>query len=100
MNNAQRKVVTKQTIRSAYHLLDSCELCPRACNINRLNDEKGFCGTGAKAVVSSAGPHYGEESVLVGNGGSGQYSLRGVISVVFSVKTTISVSCDMGTRSK
>jgi len=71
MNDAQRKVVTKQIIRSAYHLLDSCELCPRACNINRLNDEKGFCGTGAKAVVSSAAPHYGEESVLVGSGGSG-----------------------------
>ncbi len=30
----------------------------------------------------------------------GQFSLRGVTSAVFSVKTTISVSCDMGTRSK
>ncbi len=77
MNNTQSKVVTKETIRSAYHLLDSCELCPRACNINRLNDEKGFCGTGAKAVVSSAGPHYGEESVLVGSGGSGTIFFAG-----------------------
>ncbi len=77
MNNTQCKVVTKETIRSAYHLLDSCELCPRACNINRLNDEKGFCGTGAKAVVSSAGPHYGEESVLVGSGGSGTIFFAG-----------------------
>ena len=77
MNDAQRKVVTKQIIRSAYHLLDACELCPRACNINRLNDEKGFCGTGAKAVVSSADPHYGEESVLVGSGGSGTIFFAG-----------------------
>ncbi len=77
MNNTQSKVVTKQIIRSAYHLLESCKLCPRACNINRLNDEKGFCGTGAKAVVSSAGPHYGEESVLVGSGGSGTIFFAG-----------------------
>ncbi|MCP4254439.1 MAG: radical SAM protein, partial [Candidatus Scalindua sp.] len=77
MNNTQCKVVTKETIRSAYHLLDSCELCPRACNINRLNEEKGFCGTGAKAVVSSACPHYGEESVLVGSGGSGTIFFAG-----------------------
>ncbi len=77
MNKVQRKVVTKHTIRSAYHLFDSCELCPRECDVNRLNDEKGFCGTGAKAVVSSAGPHYGEESVLVGNGGSGTIFFAG-----------------------
>ena len=42
-----------------------------------MNDEKGFCGIGAKAVVSSAGPHYGEESVLVGSGGSGTIFFAG-----------------------
>ncbi len=57
--------------------MESCELCPRRCKVNRLNDEKGFCGTGAKAVVSSAGPHFGEESVLVGNGGSGTIFFAG-----------------------
>ncbi len=77
MKSAQRKVVTNETIRSAYSLLESCELCPRACRVNRLNDEKGFCGIGAKAVVSSAGPHYGEESVLVGIGGSGTIFFAG-----------------------
>lgn len=77
MRNAHGKAVSKQTIRSAYNLLESCELCPRTCRINRLNDEKGFCGIGATAVVSSAGPHYGEESVLVGNGGSGTIFFAG-----------------------
>ena len=77
MINTQRKVVTKQTIQSAYNLLESCELCPRVCKVNRLNGEKGFCGIGAKAVVSSAGPHYGEESVLVGSGGSGTIFFAG-----------------------
>jgi putative pyruvate formate lyase activating enzyme len=42
-----------------------------------LNDEKGFCGIGARAVVSSAGPHYGEESVLVGDDGSGTIFFAG-----------------------
>jgi len=52
-------------------------LCPRVCKVNRLNGGKGFCGIGAKAVVSSAGPHYGEESVLVGSGGSGTIFFAG-----------------------
>ncbi len=77
MRNAQRKIISKQTIETAYHLLESCELCPRMCRVNRLDDEKGFCGIGAKAVVSSSDPHYGEESVLVGNGGSGTIFFAG-----------------------
>jgi putative pyruvate formate lyase activating enzyme len=77
MKSVQRKAVTKLTIHSAYSLLESCELCPRLCKVNRLNEEKGFCGIGARAVVSSAGPHYGEESVLVGSGGSGTIFFAG-----------------------
>jgi putative pyruvate formate lyase activating enzyme len=77
MRNAPGKVISRQTIETAYHLLESCELCPRMCRVNRLNDEKGFCGIGAKAVVSSSGSHYGEESVLVGNGGSGTIFFAG-----------------------
>ena len=77
MKNAHGKLISKQTIQSAYKLLESCELCQRTCRINRLNDEKGFCGIGAKAVVSSASPHFGEESVLVGNGGSGTIFFAG-----------------------
>jgi putative pyruvate formate lyase activating enzyme len=37
----------------------------------------GFCGIGDKTVVSSAGPHFGEESVLVGTGGSGTIFFAG-----------------------
>jgi putative pyruvate formate lyase activating enzyme len=51
--------------------LGTCELCPRRCRVNRLEDEKGFCRTGRKAVLSSFGPHFGEEDPLVGSGGSG-----------------------------
>ncbi len=77
MVNSQRNTVSKHIIDTAYKLLESCELCPRVCRVNRLNDEKGFCGIGAKAVVSSASPHYGEESVLVGKGGSGTIFFAG-----------------------
>lgn len=51
--------------------LSSCQLCPRRCKVNRLKDEKGICKTGRLACVSSFGPHFGEESPLVGTGGSG-----------------------------
>jgi putative pyruvate formate lyase activating enzyme len=51
--------------------LECCRLCPRECKVNRRADEKGFCRTGIKAVVSSYSPHFGEEDPLVGTGGSG-----------------------------
>ena len=91
MRNAKRVVVTTETIQSAYHLLEYCELCPRVCKVNRLDGEKGFCGIGAKAVVSSTGPHYGEESVLVGKGGSGTIFFAGCnLGCVFCQNSDIS----------
>ena len=39
--------------------------------MNRLKGELGQCRTGECAVVSSFGPHFGEEAPLVGTGGSG-----------------------------
>ncbi len=67
----------KEKIMAVYEIMESCELCPRMCRVNRLNEEKGFCGLGSKAVVSSACPHFGEESVLVGYGGSGTIFFTG-----------------------
>ena len=52
-------------------ILNSCTLCPHECGIDRLNGEKGICQSGAKAEVSSAFPHFGEEPPLVGRRGSG-----------------------------
>ncbi len=37
----------------------------------------GFCGIGDMPVVSSAEPHFGEESILVGSGGSGTIFFAG-----------------------
>ena len=51
--------------------LESCDICPHQCKVNRLEDEKGKCKTGRRATLSSFGPHFGEESPLVGRNGSG-----------------------------
>jgi putative pyruvate formate lyase activating enzyme len=62
----------KKRANELYAIMESCELCPRSCGVNRLKGESGFCCTpGATLVVSAAHPHFGEERPLVGNGGSG-----------------------------
>jgi putative pyruvate formate lyase activating enzyme len=57
--------------KAAERLLEPCRVCPRACLAQRLQGETGVCGVAAKAMISSHGPHYGEERPLVGYGGSG-----------------------------
>lgn len=61
----------KEKIKLLAKILNSCTLCPRRCKVNRINGQKGFCGGGMDAVVSSAFAHFGEESCLVGSNGSG-----------------------------
>ncbi|MHB2148216.1 radical SAM protein [Calditrichota bacterium LG25] len=52
-------------------LLTGCTVCPRNCQVNRLDDEQGFCLTGRNAYVTSICDHHGEEPVLSGYRGSG-----------------------------
>jgi len=52
-------------------ILLNCTLCPRECKVNRIKGERGYCGGGKDARVSSAFAHFGEESCLVGRNGSG-----------------------------
>ena len=52
-------------------MLEDCVLCPRKCRVNRLADEKGKCQVTRDVVISSYGPHFGEEAPLVGQHGSG-----------------------------
>lgn len=51
------------------HLAD-CDLCGWECHIDR-RERTGACKTGLQAIVSSYGPHHGEEDPLRGWGGSG-----------------------------
>ena len=57
--------------------IDPCTLCPRQCGVHRRNNQMGFCGIGDVPRISSVGPHFGEESVLVGKGGSGTIFFAG-----------------------
>ncbi|MCX7792810.1 MAG: radical SAM protein [Thermodesulfovibrionales bacterium] len=66
------KIESKEkVVEELYNLLRECRLCPRNCRVNRLEGKKGFCRTGSKPVISSWGPHFGEERPLVGRFGSG-----------------------------
>ena len=58
-------------------LISPCRLCPRNCNVKRTEGEVGFCKVTDKPMVSSFGPHFGEEPVLVGFGGSGTIFFTG-----------------------
>lgn len=71
--------------------IDPCTLCPRQCKSHRRDNQPGFCGVGAAPRVSSAGPHFGEESVLVGSGGSGTIFFSGCnLGCVFCQNADIS----------
>ena len=57
--------------------MNPCTLCPRECRVYRSRGETGFCAIGETPIVSSVGPHFGEESVLVSTGGSGTIFFAG-----------------------
>jgi putative pyruvate formate lyase activating enzyme len=61
----------KRRADEAVARLASCAFCAQVCEVNRLEGEVGVCRTGKLAVISSYGPHFGEERVLVGTSGSG-----------------------------
>jgi len=61
----------RERIEAAVFLLESCSLCPHTCGVNRLTGDVGKCRTPREAIVSSYGPHFGEEAPLVGGHGSG-----------------------------
>jgi putative pyruvate formate lyase activating enzyme len=53
-------------------MMESCRLCPRKCEENRLAGKSGTCrAPGVRLIVSGYQAHFGEERPLVGTGGSG-----------------------------
>lgn len=66
-----KKGILEARAEKALTALEACELCPWACGVDRTSGENGVCRTGRDAIVSSFGPHFGEERPLVGWGGSG-----------------------------
>ena len=81
----------KERASIALALLASCQLCPRRCQVDRLNDERGYGRTGRRAKVASYTPHFGEEPPLVGSSGSGTIFFSGCnLSCVFCQNWDIS----------
>ena len=67
----------RDRVEEAEKRLEKCYMCPRVCGARRLEGEKGECGVGKYAIVSSFGPHHGEERVLRGWNGSGTVFFAG-----------------------
>ncbi len=59
-----------QRVQSAHDQLHACDFCGRECLVDRY-EQPGSCKTGVRALVSSVGPHMGEENPLRGHRGSG-----------------------------
>lgn len=59
------------------NLLDKCTLCPRGCNVNRNNDELGFCMMTKDLYVARAALHFWEEPIISGDKGSGTVFFSG-----------------------
>jgi putative pyruvate formate lyase activating enzyme len=66
-----------EAVRQLWEKMSPCTLCPRNCEVRRSEGETGFCGITDTPRVSSVGPHFGEEPVLVGPGGSGTIFFAG-----------------------
>jgi putative pyruvate formate lyase activating enzyme len=58
-------------VRFLNEILAKCSLCPRRCEVNRIQGELGYCKAASELTVSSVFPHFGEEAPLVGYRGSG-----------------------------
>ena len=67
----------RRAVRALELLGEPCRVCPRVCSVDRLNDERGLCRIGRRAMVASHFPHFGEENCLRGTNGSGTIFFSG-----------------------
>ncbi|MBI2934158.1 MAG: radical SAM protein [Chloroflexi bacterium] len=61
----------EQRARRLEARLAACDICPRCCGVNRLEDQRDFCRSGRLPIVASFCDHHGEEPALSGTKGSG-----------------------------
>ncbi len=58
-------------IQELLDIYTSCTLCPRACRVNRVQGELGYCRLPADIVMDCAVAHFGEEPPVSGTRGAG-----------------------------
>jgi len=61
----------KRRVEALEIRLASCDICPRECHVNRLENEHGFCHSGYLPIVSAVCDHHGEEPAISGSRGTG-----------------------------
>lgn len=55
----------------AFAYLESCNICPRQCRVNRINGQLGYCKIAVMPKVYSFMSHHGEEPPISAKFGSG-----------------------------
>jgi len=81
----------KRRGENLWAMMESCQLCPRMCGVNKLKGERGFCHANSQLEISAFHPHFGEERPLVGKGGSGTIFLTNCsLRCVFCINWEIS----------
>jgi len=65
----------EQRVARLMEMLRVCRICPRDCDVDRLNNEVAACYSGLLPIVSAYTPHFGEEPALVGTRGAGNVFL-------------------------
>jgi putative pyruvate formate lyase activating enzyme len=61
----------KERVEALHELFVECRICPNECMARRVDGETGDCHSTDEVIISSVGPHFGEEPPLVGSMGSG-----------------------------
>ncbi len=61
----------KERSEALQKLFNECRICPNECMAKRSEGETGDCHSTDEVIISSVGPHFGEEPSLVGSFGSG-----------------------------
>ena len=61
----------KKRSEALHELFKECRICPNECIAKREEGETGECHSTNEIIISSVGPHFGEEPPLVGLLGSG-----------------------------
>jgi putative pyruvate formate lyase activating enzyme len=69
--NAYKSGELKKIADALFLSLESCQVCPRRCKVNRLDNKTGFCKTGPLPRIFSFMAHHGEEPPVSGTRGSG-----------------------------
>lgn len=79
-------------MNSTSSLLSNCIVCPRACGVNRLTGQKGYCGATDKLIVARAALHFWEEPCISGADGSGTVFFGGCnLKCVFCQNHSIAI---------